>query len=106
MFKLALFLIISCVISSMVSGDIQSTCSFCEQGTSCFIEVAEQCPPSSVAVDNSDLCACNAGFFMVDKKCVICTAGYYCPEGTQMQVRAGGCFLKQTILKQTILVVT
>ena len=81
MFKLALFLIVFCVISSVVSAEIQSTCSLCEQGTSCFIEVAEQCPPSSVAVDNSDLCACNAGFFMVDKKCVLCTAGYYCPGG-------------------------
>ena len=51
------------------------------RGRSCFTEVAEQCPPSSVPVDNSDLCVRNAGFFMVDKQCVTCTAGYYCPGG-------------------------
>jgi hypothetical protein len=54
-------------------------CSFCEPGTACFVDVAGQCPPSSVPVDNSDLCACNAGFFLVDKQCVTCTAGSYCP---------------------------
>ena len=100
MFKLALFLIISCVISSMVSGDIQSTCSFCEQGTSCFIDVGEQCPPYSVAVDNSDLCACNAGFFMVDKKCVICTAGYYCP-GRHTDASTRRRVLSETIHSET-----
>lgn len=54
-------------------------CSLCEPGTACFVDIAGQCPPSSVPVDDSGRCACNAGFFLVDAQCVTCTAGSYCP---------------------------
>jgi hypothetical protein len=64
-----------------VVSESESACSFCEQGTSCFIDVAPLCPPSSVHVENSDLCVCNAGFFLLDKYCVICTTGYYSCTG-------------------------